>query len=112
MTTKIVALEAFVLRAPNTGRPHWVSHFSVATASEILVRMRTSDGVEGFGLATSYASVEPIVQALQNGIGEQILGMSPLAPECLHERLFGLTSHRLVHENASAPEAPIPTPAP
>src|SRR5262249_1352838 len=51
MATKIVTLEAFVLRAPDTGRPHWVSHFSVATANEVLIRLRTSDDVEGFGLA-------------------------------------------------------------
>src|SRR5437016_362199 len=98
MTAKIVALEVFVLRAPDTGRPHWVSHFSVATASEILVRMRTNDGVEGFGLATSYASVEPIVQAFRNGICEQIIGADPLAPERLYQRLFALTSQRLAHE--------------
>jgi L-alanine-DL-glutamate epimerase-like enolase superfamily enzyme len=98
MNAKIVALEVFVLRAPATGRPHWVSHFSVATANEILVRLRTNDGVEGFGLATSYASAEPIVQAFHAGVGEQVLGMDPLAPERLHEKLFALTSGRLAHE--------------
>jgi L-alanine-DL-glutamate epimerase-like enolase superfamily enzyme len=95
---KIAGLEVFVLSAPDTDRPHWVSHFSVASANEILVRMRTSEGVEGFGLATSYASAEPIIQAFRNGIGEQILGMDPLAPERLHEGLLSLTSHRLACE--------------
>jgi D-galactarolactone cycloisomerase len=94
----IAGLEVFVLRAPETDRPHWVSHFTVASANEILVRLRTSEGVEGFGLATSYASAEPIIQAFRNGIGEQILGMDPLAPEWLHEALLSLTSQRLAHE--------------
>src|SRR5947209_13959463 len=107
MATKIIALEVFVLRAPETTRPHWVSHFSVATANEILVRMRTNDGVEGFGLATSYASAEPIVQAFRNGIGEQVLGMDPLAPERLHETLLALTSQRLAHEKGWGREALI-----
>jgi len=102
---KIDGLEVFVLRAPDTDRPHWVSHFTVASATEVLVRLRTSDGVEGFGLATSYASVKPIVQAFRNGIGEQILGADPLAPERLHEALLSLTSKRLAHEKGWGKEA-------
>ncbi len=35
---KITALEVHVLRAPDDGRPHWVSHFIVPKANEILVR--------------------------------------------------------------------------
>jgi L-alanine-DL-glutamate epimerase-like enolase superfamily enzyme len=107
MTASIVALEVFVLRAPSTGRPHWVSHFSVATASEILVRIRTNDGVEGFGLATSYASAEPIVRAFRDGVGEQVLGMDPLAPERLHQKLLALTSQRLAHEKGWGRESLI-----
>jgi L-alanine-DL-glutamate epimerase-like enolase superfamily enzyme len=107
MNAKIVALEVFVLRAPATGRPHWVSHFSVATANEILVRLRTSDGVEGLGLATSYASAEPVVQAFRAGVGEQILGTDALAPERLHEKLLALTWGRLAHEKGWSREALI-----
>jgi L-alanine-DL-glutamate epimerase-like enolase superfamily enzyme len=98
MTVTIANLEAFVLRAPDTSRPHWVSHFVAPRASEILVRLRTSEGAEGFGLATSYMGVGQIVEAFRSGIGEQILGMDPLAPERLHQKLFALTSQRLAHE--------------
>ena len=104
---KIASLEVFILRAPDSGRPHWVSHFTVASANEILVRMRTNEGVEGFGLATSYASVEPIIQAFRNGIGEQVCGTDPLAPERLHETLLALTSQRLAHEKGWGREALI-----
>jgi L-alanine-DL-glutamate epimerase-like enolase superfamily enzyme len=107
MASKIARLEVFILRAPDTGRPHWVSHFAVPRANEILVRMGTSEGVEGFGLATSYISLEPIVQAFRNGIAEQILGMDPLAPERLHEVLSALTSRRLAHEKSWSREALI-----
>jgi D-galactarolactone cycloisomerase len=60
--------------------------------------MRTSEGVEGFGLATSYSAVEQIAAAFRSGIGEQIVGMDPLAPERLYQKLFALTSQRLAHE--------------
>jgi len=52
---KITKLEVHILRAPDEGRPHWVSHFKVPKANEILVRMQTDQGIEGIGIATSYA---------------------------------------------------------
>jgi len=107
MSARITAIEVFVLRAPDTGRPHWVSHFTVAAANEILVRLRSSDGVDGFGLATSYTSADPVAQAFRNGVGDQVLGMDPLAPERLHEKLLALTSQRLAHERGWGREALI-----
>jgi D-galactarolactone cycloisomerase len=107
MAPKIATLEVFILRAPDTGRPHWVSHFAVHRANEVLVRMRTSEGIEGFGMATSYASLDPIVQAFRSGIGEQILGMDPLAPERLYQGLFALTSQRLAYERGWGRDALI-----
>lgn len=98
MPTTIAALEAYVLRAPDMGRPHWVSNFIVPRANELLMRLRTSDGVEGFGMATSYTAIDPILQAIRSGVAEQILGADPTAPERLYQRLFGLTSSRLAHE--------------
>jgi D-galactarolactone cycloisomerase len=95
---RITELDVFVLQAPDSGRPHWVSHFIVPRANEILVRLRTDDGVEGFGLATSYTSVEPIVEVFRSGIGELIIGSNPLAPEQLYESLFSLTWQRLASE--------------
>jgi D-galactarolactone cycloisomerase len=95
---KIVNLDALVLRAPDDGRPHWVSHFIAPRASEILVRLRTSDGIEGFGLATSSAGMTQIVEVLRSGIADLILGVDPCAPERLHQKLFNLTSQRLAYE--------------
>jgi L-alanine-DL-glutamate epimerase-like enolase superfamily enzyme len=107
MSARIIAIEVFVLHAPDTGRPHWVSHFTVAAANEILVRLRSSDGVDGFGLATSYASADPVAQAFRNGVADQVLGMDPFAPERLHEKLLALTSERLAHERGWGREALI-----
>src|SRR5215472_11980011 len=107
MQQKISHLEALVLRAPEGGRPHWVSHFIAPRASELLVRVRTSEGIEGFGLATSHAGMAQIVDAFRKGVAEQILGMDPCAPERLQEKLFALTSQRLAHERGWAREALI-----
>ena len=102
---KITQLEVYVLRAPDTGRPHWVSHFIVPRANELLVRMRTDEGVEGIGLATSYGSIGPVVKCFRSGIAELILGADPLAPERLYQKLFALTSQRLAHEKGWSREA-------
>ena len=104
---KITELEIHILRAPDTGRPHWVSNFIVPRANEILVRMRTGEGVEGIGIATSYTPIEAAVHAFRSGIAEQIIGADPLAPERLYQKLFSLTWQRLAHEKGWSREALI-----
>ena len=63
MTTKITSIEFYVLQADEEKRPHWVSLFKVPSANELLVRMKTSDGVEGAKLLEALAPVwleEPV----------------------------------------------------
>jgi D-galactarolactone cycloisomerase len=102
---KITGLDVHILRAPDTGRPHWVSHFIVPKANEILVRLRTDQGIEGFGLATSYTPIEAAIHAFRSGIGELIVGADPLAPEQLYQQLFSLTWKRKAHEKGWSREA-------
>jgi D-galactarolactone cycloisomerase len=102
---KITALEVHVLRAPEAGRPHWVSHFIVPKANEILVRLRTDAGIEGLGIATSYTPIEAAIHAFRTGIGELVVGADPLAPERLYQKLFALTWQRLAHEKGWSREA-------
>ena len=107
MPTTITELDVHVLKAPDEKRPHWVSHFMVPSANEILVRLRTSDGVEGFGLGTSYTNVSPLVDVFKSGLGELVVGADPLAPEQLYKKLFDLTSTRLANEKGWGREALI-----
>jgi D-galactarolactone cycloisomerase len=102
---KITRLQVFVLRAPETARPHWVSHFIVPKANEILVRLQTDEGVEGIGLATSYTPIEAAIHAIRSGLGELIIGADALAPEKLYQKLFSLTWQRLAHEKGWSREA-------
>ena len=95
---KIASLEAYLLSAPDEGPAYWVSNFIVPRANELLVRIRTAEGIEGFGMATNYSSPEPFVQAFRSGIGELIVGADAGAPERLYEKLIGLTSQRMAHE--------------
>jgi L-alanine-DL-glutamate epimerase-like enolase superfamily enzyme len=102
---KIASLEVHILRAPDTGRPHWVSHFIVPKANEILVRLKTDEGLEGIGIATSYTPIEAAIKAFRSGIGELVVGADPLAPERLYQKLFSLTWQRLAFEKGWAREA-------
>jgi D-galactarolactone cycloisomerase len=102
---KITSLEVHILRAPDTGRPHWVSHFIVPRANEILVRLRTDEGIEGIGLATSYTPIEAAIHAFRTGIAELVTGMDPLAPEQVYEKLFSLTWKRQASEKGWSREA-------
>jgi L-alanine-DL-glutamate epimerase-like enolase superfamily enzyme len=104
---KITRLDVYILRAPDTGRPHWVSNFIVPRANEILVRMHTDEGLEGVGIATSYTPIEAAVAAFRSGIAELVVGMDPLAPEQVYQKLFALTWSRLASEKKWAREAII-----
>ena len=102
---KITRLDVYILRAPDTGRPHWVSHFIVPRANEILVRMQTDEGIEGIGIATSYTPIEAAIKALRSGIADFVIGADPLAPERLYQSLFALTSRRIASEKGWSREA-------
>jgi D-galactarolactone cycloisomerase len=102
---KITSLEVFILRAPDTGRPHWVSHFIVPRANEILVRIQTDEGVQGIGIATSYTPIEAAIHAFRTGIGELVIGADPLAPEQLYRTLFAQTWQRRASEQGWGREA-------
>ena len=104
---KITHLEVFTLKAPQSGRPHWVSHFIVPTANEILVRVYTDEGIDGFGLATSYTPIDFAVKAFKSGIGDLIIGEDPLAPERVYQKLFALTTSRIASEKGWSREAVI-----
>jgi D-galactarolactone cycloisomerase len=102
---KITGLQIYILRAPDKGRPHWVSHFVVPKANEILVRAQTDEGIEGIGIATSYTPIEAAINAFRSGIAEQIVGADPLAPERLYRKLFALTWQRISAEKGWSREA-------
>ncbi len=107
MSSLIKEIEFSILTAPDEKRPHWVSLFKVPSANELLVRMKTDDGVEGFGLATSYTDITPLVNIVKGGLSDEILGMDALSPERLYEKLFGLTFSRKAAENSWGREALI-----
>ena len=67
-------LEIYTLQSPEDKRPHWVSHFRVPSANELLIKIKTNEGHEGFGMATSYTDISPIITPFKNGIAEEIIG--------------------------------------
>jgi D-galactarolactone cycloisomerase len=107
MSSTIKEIEFFILTAPEEKRPHWVSLFKVPSANELLVRMKTDDGVEGFGLATSYTDISPLTKVVKSGLGKEIIGMDALSPERLYEKLFSFTFSRKSAENGWNREAII-----
>lgn len=102
---KIDTIEAWILTAPDGGRPHWVSNFIVPTANEILLRVTTSDGVRGIGIATSYTPIEAACRALQSGMLDDVIGADALMPERVYQSLFELTWQRRSSENHWTREA-------
>ncbi len=102
---KIKQIEAWILTAPDDGRPHWVSHFVVPKANELLVRVTTDEGLQGIGIATSYTPIEAVRHAIGDGILEPLMGADALAPERIYQSLFGLTWQRRAFERKWTREA-------
>ena len=106
-SSQIDSLEVYVLNNPDEVIPHWVSHFIVPTANELLIKIKNKNGNSGFGLATSYTDISPLVKPFSNGIADMILGEDPFSPEKLYEKIFKLTDTRISSEKGWSREALI-----
>jgi L-alanine-DL-glutamate epimerase-like enolase superfamily enzyme len=85
---KITDIEIHLLGGPEEDRPHWVSHFPVPAANELLVILHTDAGISGFGLGSSNTSLTATAAMFADGLNELIIGSDALAPERLYENLF------------------------
>lgn len=102
---KITGIRAYVLSDSNNGKAHWVSHFRVPHANELLVILETDEGIEGFGLTTSYTTIDPLVDALTSGLANFIIGADPLSPEQIYNNIFSTTWRRISFERGWSREA-------
>jgi L-alanine-DL-glutamate epimerase-like enolase superfamily enzyme len=103
----IDTIEIYALKGPEQKKPFWVSHFIVPNANELLVKIKTKDGIEGFGLATSYTDITPILKPFSNGLADFIVGMNPYQPEQIYNKIFNLTDTRISNEKKWSREALI-----
>tara|TARA_Y100001960_G_C14615859_1_gene798169 strand:+ start:22 stop:1161 length:1140 start_codon:yes stop_codon:yes gene_type:complete len=100
-------VEVYILTGPVEKRPHWVSHFIVPTANELLVKIKTKQGLEGFGIATNYSDINPIIEVFKTDFLEQVIGMDATCPEVIYEKIFNLTAQKLSFEKKWGKEALI-----
>ena len=103
----IDSLEVSILQSHEEKRPHWVSHFKVPQANELLIKIKSNEGHEGFGMATSYTDIKPIIEPFKNGIADEIIGEDPFCPEKLYDKIFKLTDTRKSNEKNWSREAII-----
>lgn len=92
---KITDVEAYMLTGPPEERGHWVSHYPVHQANELLIRLKTDEGLEGFGLGSSRLLIKGAAEMFNEGLKELIIGEDALAPERLYEKIFSITHQKL-----------------
>ena len=92
---KITDVEAYMLTGPPEERGHWVSHYPVHQANELLIRLKTDEGLEGFGLGSSRLLIKGAAEMFNEGLKELIIGEDALAPERLYEKVFSITHQKL-----------------
>ena len=103
----IDSLEVYTLSNPNDVKPHWVSHFIVPTANELLIKIKTKNGNSGFGMATSYTDITPIIKPFKNGLQDLIIGEDPFCPEKIYDKIFKLTDTKISSKKGWSREALI-----
>ena len=99
---KITDIEVYQLQGPPEERAHWVSHYPVPRVNELLVKLNTDEGLSGFGLGSSNASIRGAADMFASGLKEFIIGADALAPEQLYLKIFSLTHQRLSFEKGWA----------
>ncbi|MDE0331461.1 MAG: mandelate racemase/muconate lactonizing enzyme family protein [Nitrospinae bacterium] len=92
---KITDVEAYMLTGPPEERGHWVSHYPVHQANELLIRLKTDEGLEGFGLGSSRLLIKGAAEMFNEGLKELIIGEDALAPERLYEKVFSITHQKI-----------------
>ena len=92
---KITDVEAYMLTGPPEERGHWVSHYPVHQANELLIRLKTDEGLEGFGLGSSRLLIKGAAEMFNEGLKDLIIGEDALAPERLYEKIFSITHQKL-----------------
>ena len=92
---KITDVEAYMLTGPPEERGHWVSHYPVHQANELLIRLKTDEGLEGFGLGSSRLLIKGAAEMFNEGLKEIIIGEDALAPERLYEKIFSITHQKI-----------------
>ena len=103
----IDSVEVYTLSNPNDVKPHWVSHFIDPTANELLIKIKNKNGNSGFGMATSYTDITPIIKPFKNGLQDLIIGEDPFCPEKIYDKIFKLTDTRISSEKGWSREALI-----
>ena len=103
----IETLEIYALKGPEQKKPYWVSHFTVPNANELLVKLKTKSGIEGFGLATNYTDITPILRPFSNGLADFVIGMNPFQPEKIYNTIFNLTDTKIANEKKWSRDALI-----
>ena len=71
------------------------------------MKIKTKQGLEGFGIATNYSDINPIIEIFKTDFLEQVIGMDATCPEVIYEKIFNLTAQKLSFEKKWGKEALI-----
>src|SRR5580692_4238887 len=88
----IEKISVYIVRAP-LGRAYWMSLEPYSEASEIVVELRTADGLTGIGEIHG-RPMEKIVEIIRDAFAPLLIGRDPLETESIYNSLFQCTCSR------------------
>jgi L-alanine-DL-glutamate epimerase-like enolase superfamily enzyme len=88
----IEKISVYIVRAP-LGRAYWMSLEPYSEASEIVIELRTSEGLTGIGEIHG-RPMEKIVEIIRDAFAPLLIGRDPLETEAIYNSLFQCTCTR------------------
>lgn len=88
---KIKDVTPFVLRTPGAPEVFVSSQMTIASRKALLVRVRTEDGLVGWGEGGQWGPAEPVAAAIEHVLAPRLVGADALQPTRIWEELYSYT---------------------
>jgi D-galactarolactone cycloisomerase len=84
-------IDIFILKAPLGDKAFYSSQGYFTERSSLLVRIRCSDGTEGWGEGGQYGPPEPPATCIRDVLGPRLIGRNPEQPGVIFEELYAFS---------------------
>jgi D-galactarolactone cycloisomerase len=87
----ITAIDTFIARVPLGTARFYSSQAAFPERNSLLVRVRTNDGVEGWGEGGQWGPAEPVACCIRDVLAPMLLGRDPREPGRLWHEMYSAT---------------------
>jgi D-galactarolactone cycloisomerase len=90
-SVKITEISTHILRVPLGDRTFYSSQAAFPERNSLLVRIRTDDGLEGWGEGGQYGPPSPVAAVIDDVLAPRLIGRTPDQPVRIWEELYSFS---------------------